>query len=295
MLKKIAWKLQSTNISLLRIIGTKIQFLLSNRGEVYVESLGYKFYVRKEDIGLGQRLLNEGVYEAFETSLINSLVKPGMNTLNIGANIGYYTVQHSKLVGDTGTVYAFEPESINFDLLMKNLKENKCDNTKAFQSAVGDKNGQMTLYIDCINRGAMSMHPKNIVGDSGKVTVQSITLDDYVEKNIISKKIDLIQMDTQGSEAMIVRGAQNMLTENKPLIIMEFWPFGLYSLDDDPQELLETLEQIGYKYIFSIDENKQELIPVNTINLIEQCVGRPDKKGYTNIILSSTELDLKVN
>ena len=73
-------------------------------------------------------------YEPFETSLLSAEVRPGMTIVDVGANIGYYTLLFSKLTGESGHVYAFEPEPENFALLQQNLARNNRTNVKVFNA-----------------------------------------------------------------------------------------------------------------------------------------------------------------
>src|ERR1035437_453528 len=83
--------------------------------------------------------------DAMELKLIRSIVKPGFNILDIGANIGFYTKLFSQLTGPTGSVHAFEPETTNFKYLQNNLRANK--NVTLINKAVSDKTGPLKIYI----------------------------------------------------------------------------------------------------------------------------------------------------
>ena len=92
-------------------------------------------------------------YEPFETSLLTAEVRPGMTIVDIGANIGYYTLLFSKLTGESGCVYAFEPEPKNFALLQQNLSRNNRTNVVAFNLAASDLTGESFLYLSSENHG----------------------------------------------------------------------------------------------------------------------------------------------
>ena len=108
------------------------KFLYKNAFPLY--NLIYPVFKRKQD--------------AREITLITSIVKPGFNILDIGANIGFYTQIFSNLVGPNGTVHAFEPEATNFNYLQQNLRTNK--NVKLINKAVSDKTGPIKIPFEII-------------------------------------------------------------------------------------------------------------------------------------------------
>ncbi|MEK7482439.1 MAG: FkbM family methyltransferase, partial [Patescibacteria group bacterium] len=85
-----------------------------------------------------------GNLEKETVALCKKILKPGMNAVDIGAHIGYYTMLFSKLVGKNGQVFAFEPEPENFQLLAENT--GKYRNVKIFQKAISDKSGPLWFY-----------------------------------------------------------------------------------------------------------------------------------------------------
>ena len=112
----------------------------------------YTFYYLSNDKYIGQRIALEK-YEPYETKLILRQVKKSDVAVDVGANIGYYTILLADKVGKTGKVYAFEPDKINFEILLKNIKANNLENVIAVNVAVGSKNGKDYLYKSSENLG----------------------------------------------------------------------------------------------------------------------------------------------
>ncbi|MGH8164650.1 MAG: FkbM family methyltransferase, partial [Rhodanobacteraceae bacterium] len=114
-------------------------------------------------------------YEPFETSLLTSELRPGMTVVDVGANIGYYTLLFSKLAGDKGRVYAFEPEPQNFALLERNLTRNHRANVTIFNEAASDQSGHSFLYLSTVNHGDHQAYPS---GESRrKVEMKMVRID----------------------------------------------------------------------------------------------------------------------
>src|SRR5205085_1401318 len=115
-------------------------------------------------------LTKYGTYEPDETDLIKKIIRPEYIVLDIGANIGYYTLLMAKQVKQ---VFAFEPEQRNFELLQKNIDLNKLDNVDPRNVAASANSGKSTLYLCESNRGMHRLY-KSEWCDEGVVTVQTI-------------------------------------------------------------------------------------------------------------------------
>ena len=110
--------------------------------EVMVE--GHKMFLDSVDTF---HLCTNGYHEPIETDLIKKHVKRGDVVLDLGANIGYFTLILPRLVGEEGKVFAFEPDPENFALLKKNVEINSYQNVVLVQKAVSNRNGKATLYL----------------------------------------------------------------------------------------------------------------------------------------------------
>jgi len=186
-----------------------------------------------------------GVYEETQTEVIKKILKKGEIVLDVGAHIGYYTLLFSKLIGDKGKVFAFEPGPDNFALLKKNVEINGYRNVVLENKAISDKNGKTKLFLAEKNTG------DNRIFDNGEyhqsLDVDTITLDDYFKNNRFGNQISLIKMDIQGSEGKAINGMTNLLQKNRNLkLITEFWPYGLINSGTNPIQLLLILSNMGF-------------------------------------------------
>jgi len=164
------------------------------------------------------------VYESEETTFIKASVKRGDIVLDIGANIGYFTLLFAKAVGPEGHVYAFEPDPINFKYLSKNVKINGYSNVTLINKAVSSTNGRSRLYISKDNIGDHRTYKSEEERDC--IEIEMIRLDDFFGKK--NRRFDIIKMDIQGSEYHAVLGMKAILRENHNVILLtEYWPFGL--------------------------------------------------------------------
>jgi FkbM family methyltransferase len=214
-------------------------------GLVQVHVAGATLWVRADDEGVARPLLLDGAFERDETALVTALLRPGMRVVDVGANVGYYTVLASRLVGPTGTVLAFEPEPENHALLVRNLAANGCRNAHAFPVALAERAGVTQLHRDRTNLGNPSMVGANVPDPAGAVEVETATLDDVLGGRG-EGPIDFMKIDVQGAEGLVLAGAARTLRHDGLTILMELWPRGLANAGTDPARLLGDLAQQGF-------------------------------------------------
>jgi FkbM family methyltransferase len=184
-----------------------------------------------------------GWLELPRSELMRKLLKPGMRVVDIGANIGYYTLLSAKIVGESGLVLSFEPEPLNFALLCKSVKINNLPNVRTYQQVLSDRKGTVTMYLgDPSNPEAHSITQPH---SGGTIEVTSTTLD-ALSDSLNDQRIDFIKIHV-GAEPMILRGAEKILAEHKPTIMMVFiqklWKDETSLLDDlyDQYEVYEVV------------------------------------------------------
>lgn len=245
-----------------------------------VKVQNHKMYVNPRDLPLGRSLATLGIYEALETHLFRSLLHPGMTIVDIGANVGYYTLIAAELVANEGKVYAFEPDPTNYELLNRNVELNGYQNVETVQRAVSDSSGTVTLYIDKTNFGNRSMGKSNIVDDGGEVEVVTVSLDDFFESKMGGCRVDVLKIDAQGAEGLIFNGARNTLRRHSPKIFMEFEPDMLRNLGTDPIALLQQFASLGYECSL-IDYDIKSLRQIALDRLLDEC----KKNGYVDLFL----------
>src|SRR5690242_7217517 len=115
-----------------------------------VEGHGFKLYLNPAAVlrgGVCDDLLRKGDWEPFETRIVTLALQPGDVVVDDVANIGYYTLLFSRAVGETGKVYAFEPDPDNYAFLERNVAANGCPNVTLVPEAVSDRTGELRLYL----------------------------------------------------------------------------------------------------------------------------------------------------
>jgi len=175
-----------------------------------------------------------------EQASIRAFLKPGMNVIDIGANIGEYSLFLADLVGPRGRVIAVEPEPENCARLSKAVKH--LTGVEVIQAAASAIPGKLNLFL------SEKLNVDHRTYDDGEerhcLEVDAIALDDYVPAGC---RVDFIKVDIQGAELSALKGAERILRENHDIkVVFEYWPFGLRRAGHEPSELISYLRSLGF-------------------------------------------------
>ena len=239
------------------------------------EIQGNKMFLDSTD---SLRLFARGINEPLTTELIKKEIKKGYVVLDIGAHVGYYTLIFSKLVGEEGKVYAFEPHPGNFILLKKNVEMNGYRNITLVEKAVSNRNGKNKLYI---SENSTGIHRIYDTRDGRKfIEIESIRLDDYFKS--YNGRIDWIKIDIEGAEWAAIQGMPLLLEKNKNLkIVTEFSPIFLKEYGIQPEEYLKLLQKYGFR-IYNLNEDKNKIEAYDVAELLK--IYTPEKRNLTNLL-----------
>ena len=261
-----------------KVVSSVFNYLKSNLKNDFVEIDGNKLFLDKND---SLNLSINGIYEEFETDLVKKEIHKGDVVIDIGANIGCYTIMFAKLVGDSGKVIAFEPDPTNYELLKKNIEINGFTNVILEQKALSDNPGKMMLSLNNENTAGHHLDFKN-ENSINSIEVDVLSLDDYFSyKNI---EINFIKMDVEGAESNVIKGMSNILKTSKNLkMIVEYNPFAIKQLGLTPENYLELLIKNEF-LLYDVDERTKTLTKTQKYDLLKKY-----DKLYTNLFCIKTE------
>ncbi len=176
-------------------------------------------------------------------AVLRAAVQPGMKVVDVGANQGLYTLLLAELVGEQGSVLAFEPDPELFDVLSRNCLANHVRNVGLHNCALGSASGSAVLSRSLLNAGDNRLSPRRHRDESKCNAVKVAALDEI----LAGQPVDFVKMDVQGWEWEVLNGMQDTLASNPSLrIYFEFWPYGLVKAGCEPLKLLMYLDKLGF-------------------------------------------------
>jgi FkbM family methyltransferase len=280
--------------------------------EKLIEIQGIKMVINPREVSLEMlktfEIYKENkIHEKETTELLKKIVKEGNLFVDLGANMGYFTLLAAKLVGPQGKVFSFEPEPKNYRCLLKNIEINNYKNVIALQKAVSDRKGKTRLYICDYDSGHHTINKFDGIESYSRgrftrkhsIEIETITLDDFFKNQ--EDSIDIIKMDIEGAEALALTGMDNILRKNKKLkMIVEFFPLLIRKMGNSPEEFIRKLLE-DYQFSINIipgdyDAQKGEMIKIKEVSKIfDFCRGEMD---HLNLFLehnSNDKVDFKKN
>lgn len=225
----------------------------------------YEVLVKPGQRHLTRKLIRRGNWEAFETEVMLDILRPGMTFVDGGANFGHYSLTAARRVGSSGIVHAFEPHPELFADLQANIALNSLTSVKAVNGALGAAPGTLDLYLDDGNAGGHSLIGSAVRIPGRHVQTQVHRLDDLLADR--SAPVDLMKLDTQGAEGFILQGAQRILAEDRPSLLVEYWPEMLVKTGFDPAGFLRQFVELGYRIDALIDGQRRQISPEDALRL----------------------------
>jgi FkbM family methyltransferase len=189
-------------------------------------------------------ILNFGDYEPAELQMIKRFLKKDSVVLDIGANIGWYSVNLSPCLPQ-GKIIAFEPIPRTYNYLVENIALNKLRNVKTYNIGLSSRRGHFSFYYNRNYTGATSL--SNITQADGVQLIKCRveTLDDFLKK-IKAGRIDFIKCDTEGAEKFVVEGGWATIKKNQPVIFIELLRKWSAKFNYHPDSVVKMLQGAGY-------------------------------------------------
>ncbi len=240
---------------------------------------GGMLFVDTRDSLLAPSLLLHGLWEPEVTNWLTSTLRPGDVFVDIGANIGYFSLLASQLVGPKGGVVAVEAHPRMAELLRRNIIANRVGAT-TWHRAAWSHQELLTFHMRvnfASNSSAGSLDPASLeeLGDTEELTeVQAVPVDDLLER---MHRIDVIKIDVEGAETRALRGLTRTLAANPGIKVMFEWsPGQMKMFDDDPQDLIDLFTDAGFRFRLIEDG----LAPITPSGLLQ--------REYGNVVASRT-------
>lgn len=207
------------------------------------------------------RLIYRGSFEYQERQFLNAFLSPGDVFVDVGANIGLFTLTAAKLVKKTGRVYAVEPCFKTYQRLLKNVGLNYLNNVSCHQLALSNKTGQVDMTVSLDGFDAWNSLAQPTAGSSFTVEpITSIRWDDFVREHNLIGCVTMMKIDVEGWETHVLSGGFETLSRtDAPVLQVEFTEKASQSANSCCQKLYYSLEKLGYQ-MFIYDAESKELV-----------------------------------
>jgi FkbM family methyltransferase len=199
------------------------------------------------DMIVSHHLQQGVVFEPEMVRFIFGALRPGDHVLDLGANIGWFSLFMSQLVGPTGSVLAVEASPENINKFMRNLNINQQSNLSLVPKALSYRPGKIEFF-QCKDTGQNSAW-KNEINCLATVEVEATTLDEICADRVVPR---LIKMDIEGSELNAITGGRQLLAQHPPFVLMEFNETALAGMGATVRDLRAFMHDFNYE-LFVLD------------------------------------------
>ena len=226
-----------------------------------------------------------GAFECAEQDFVRRFLREGDIFVDIGANIGLFTLIGARAVRDSGRVVSLEPCEKTFERLLENVADNQITNVDCHRLAVSDETGCSTFHVSLDGYDAWNSFAKPTLGKRfATKNVTTIRWDDFAKNRDLVGRVQLMKVDIEGWEYQFLAGAKSTLTrEDAPVLLVEFteqnakaagnrcrdvysrleeFGYGMYRYHADPPKMkrAENLDHFEYVNLYAIKDNKLEIV-----------------------------------
>ncbi len=228
-------------------------FRLPNR-DLTLDCLGKRLHVRNPRRSvIGRSIYLSGIWEHEVTRFISPRVRSGMTVLDVGGDIGYFTLLFSLGVGPTGRVLVFEPMPQVREYLEQNIALNNLQNTQVCRFALADRAGTVILESP-FQLSAINLHKTVLAAED--VEVEMKVYDRWAVETGVGH-VDLVKIDIEGAELTALQGMADMIRSYRPAVLVEIHPERLAQFGQRPEQLVDFFVEKGYR---GIPVDKSELV-----------------------------------
>ncbi len=205
---------------------------------------------------LGRHVYVTGEYEPETSDVMEALLRPGDTMVDIGANIGYFTLLAAQRVGASGSVHAFEPVNATRESLLANISLNHFkDRIQVHSEAVSNHSGELNFFVGPPDhRGTSSL--RQLEHASETVTVPTAPLSELLPPDT---SVQLVKIDVEGAEYSVLEGMRPLLESQHPHLILEMTDEYLRGMGHSAAMIRDELHNLGY-HMYAIQANG--LIPL---------------------------------
>jgi FkbM family methyltransferase len=248
-----------------------------------VELPGYKMFVMPDD-HIGGVIAATKEYEPHVTRALRSTLARGHTFLDVGANIGFFSMMAASIVGSTGHVYSIEPNPQNVQLILESARTNGFEAVTLFPVAASDKYSILGMYNRGSNGGVITEKMRTaevpIWPPNPSFYAQAVKIDDILSH---VGRIDVVKIDIEAHEPEAMRGMTTLMARHRPIIFTEFHPWALSKMTEAPPvDYLHQVVSLGYR--LSIITMAGEPIPTTPSEVMKRWASQARELDHFDLV-----------
>lgn len=231
---------------------------------------GQRLWVDLGDYGVSRHCL-AGAYEPVESGFVRSTLKPGQSFIDVGANIGWFTILGARAVGPMGHVYAVEPRPPTCERLRMSVAENGYRHVNVLQAALGAAPGRMAVasLLAGRNPGATWLVATDALNAQFRAGYERFDVDVIRLDDVAPDRCDLLKIDVEGAEYLALCGATETIRRCRPIIVSEINAEPLKQVSGvSPDEYVQFVEGLGYRTHAVSERGSSQILPAGFASAI---------------------------
>ncbi|MCE9556465.1 MAG: FkbM family methyltransferase [Planctomycetes bacterium] len=246
------WRLVSLAIGQSKLLGHRLGRKIVRTKHGFLMDLDLRDW-------LGQHVYATGDYEDYTGRVLGLLLSDGQTMLDIGANVGFFTLLAAQRVGPSGKVMAFEPVPVVREALIHNLQLNAIQNVSVRGEAASLAEGEAQISVGPVeHRGISSLRSTAENQSFEKITVRTVSIDTLLSHEEMAS-VGLIKMDIEGAEWLALQGMHRLLSTRHPDVIIEMSDTYLKEFGSSGVQVYNFITALGYR-MYMISWNRLQLI-----------------------------------
>jgi FkbM family methyltransferase len=266
---KFFWQLRKDDLRQMRWA------VVAGRPRAFVAKLQPKLRIRLYGDSELCRMIYCRNFEMAERAFVNQFLRPGDVFVDVGANIGLFTLIAASCVGPTGKVIAFEPTAATYTRLVDNVRLNGLSNVDCIKSGLSDHTGKLELARSSDGFDAWNSFASPTKGSAiSHEAVDVVEWDRFAKMNRFADRVTMMKIDVEGWESKVIAGGKEMLSRpDSPVLQVEFTDDAAEAAGSSCDYLYASLESLGYR-MFVYDPDRRRLVREE----------RRDRYPYANLL-----------
>jgi FkbM family methyltransferase len=275
-ISKIMKDFQKREDDKINSVGNKSWNKLFNENGLFAFNLNNDVKINLYKDSVLSRLIYNG-FEKEETDYVISVLSEGDIFIDVGANIGLFSLLASKVVGNAGRVLCYEPAPITFSRLKENVQLNNLKNIDIRNIGLSNKKGELIFYVSNNGHDAWnSFAPSQDNKLESSIQVPVSTVDIELE-NVDKSRIKIVKIDVEGWEKFVLHGGKNFFVNYNPIVMVEFTEENTFNAGYPVYDIYNIMEDFGYVwYIIHkgklVKEKKRLHYPYDNLIAIKEMI-----------------------